>query len=203
MPVIVVTRRRPRGTALLDEFLTAATAVLERATNSDDSPGAEATRCNGPDQRARESSTTIGPTDAEDQANKIGLAQYLWEEFKYRHDLIWRLLFRITFVAVVLSIAPFTIGDLAGNRAGMWVKFLPALAVALVLASEWLLWVEWRLFKPVNDSYVEAQNRAVPQGVRPPNMPDIFKWTVHLYPVALLILTILVTGYVWVKHIPS
>ena len=31
--------------------------------------------------------------------HELELAKYLWEEFKYRHDLIWRLLFRVTAVA--------------------------------------------------------------------------------------------------------
>ncbi len=45
-------------------------------------------------------------------------AKYLWEEYRYRHDLIWRLLFRMTAVAVLLSIAPFTIDELAAKKAG-------------------------------------------------------------------------------------
>jgi hypothetical protein len=41
MPVIVVTRLRLRDPALLDEFFTAAVAVLEQAKNSDGSLGAD------------------------------------------------------------------------------------------------------------------------------------------------------------------
>jgi hypothetical protein len=46
-----------------------------------------------------------------DQAADLDRATYLWEEYMYRHDLILRLLFRITFVTVALSITPFTIND--------------------------------------------------------------------------------------------
>ena len=48
-----------------------------------------------------------------------------------RHDLIWRLLFRSTSVAVLLAIAPFTIGDLTQQRVGGWIKTLPLLSLVL------------------------------------------------------------------------
>jgi hypothetical protein len=93
--------------------------------------------------------------------HELELAKYLWEEYKYRHDLIWRLLFRVTAVAALVSIVPFTIGDLAGTRAGGLVKFLPILATGLVLASWIVLLVELRLFRPIDRHYVEFQNDAV------------------------------------------
>ena len=33
-------------------------------------------------------------------------AQVLWNEYKYRHDLVWRVLFQVTAAAVILSVAP-------------------------------------------------------------------------------------------------
>ena len=51
------------------------------------------------DSAAKPSSEVVPMTNL-DRAN------YLWEEYKYRHYLIWKLLFRVTFVAVVLTITP-------------------------------------------------------------------------------------------------
>ena len=136
--------------------------------------------------------------------HELELARYLWEEYKYRHDLIWRLLFRVTAVAALLSIAPFTISDTAGQRAGFLVKFLPGLAIGLVLASWIVLIVELRLFKPIDRHYVRAQDSVVGEPVRKAEkLEHMFEWVVRLYPGLLLILTITVGCIVWFRHTPS
>src|SRR5687767_327771 len=93
-------------------------------------------------------------------------AKYLWEEYRYRHDLIWRLLFRMTSVAVLLSIAPFTIDDLAKEKAGAWVNALPALALTLVAISWLVLLFELRLFDPIDRVYTAFQDEVVGEKVR-------------------------------------
>jgi hypothetical protein len=40
----------------------------------------------------------------EDRAREV--ATYLWQEYQYRHDLVWQLTFRVTAVATLLLIAP-------------------------------------------------------------------------------------------------
>jgi hypothetical protein len=42
-----------------------------------------------------------------DQDN-LKLAEYLWNEYQYRHDLIWNLVFRLTIAVVLLGIIPYT-----------------------------------------------------------------------------------------------
>jgi hypothetical protein len=34
-------------------------------------------------------------------------AAHLWDEYSYRHDMIWKLVFRVTAVATAVAIAPF------------------------------------------------------------------------------------------------
>jgi len=135
--------------------------------------------------------------DAGSQYDSVELAKYLWEEYKYRHDLIWRLMFRVTGVAVLLSIVPFTIDDLVKDEAGVWVEFLPALAIALVLASWPLLWAEFRLFRPIDKQYVEVQQDAVGKSLREHRKIDSFKWIVLLGPLVMVILTAIVGCIVW------
>ena len=130
-------------------------------------------------------------------ADALERATYLWEEYKYRHDLIWRLLFRVTLVATLLSIAPFTIDQLVQERSGPWVEFLPGLAMVLVAASWPVLVVEFRLFEPVDARYVELQRDALDAEMRKPKRFDAFKWIVYLYPVVLFGLTALVGCVLW------
>jgi len=44
--------------------------------------------------------------EGQPQLADVDLAKFICEDCHYRHDLIWRLLFRMTTVAAVLSIAP-------------------------------------------------------------------------------------------------
>ena len=38
-------------------------------------------------------------------------AELLWDEYKYRHGLCWRLLFQLTFAIVIISVIPYTYDD--------------------------------------------------------------------------------------------
>ena len=127
---------------------------------------------------------------------RVERASYLWEEYRYRHDLIWRLLFRMTAVAVLLSIAPFTIDEIAEKKAGAWVNALPALALALVAISWLVLLFELKLFNPINRVYVAAQEQAVGERVREGD-GDVYAWVVRGYPVVLFVLLLVVALVVW------
>jgi hypothetical protein len=141
------------------------------------------------------------------QLADVERAKYLWEEYRYRHDLIWRLLFRMTAVAVLLSIAPFTIDDLAKERAEEWVDALPAIALALVAISWLVLQFELSLFNPIDREYTAAQDRAVGRRVRdePPRIfvwevsADVFVWVVRVYPIVLFVLLFVVALVAWTR----
>jgi hypothetical protein len=147
---------------------------------------------------------------------KLELAKYLWEEYRYRHDLIWRLLFRVTAVAALLSIVPFTISEKARSNAGPAVDLLPALALVLILASWGLLIAEWKHFEPINRDYRKAQEQVRKQFQLPhkrPELdphakrtwwsrrflktPDAFRLIVYCYPFALFLLAFVPSLRVW------
>jgi hypothetical protein len=68
-----------------------------------------------------------------DQDN-LKRAEYLWNEFQYRHDLIWNLVFRLTIAVVLLGIIPYTQSQLITRLEGFWVVILlvpPILGVVL------------------------------------------------------------------------
>src|SRR4051812_20374471 len=107
----------------------------------------------------------------------VEVTTLLWQEYSYRHDLIWRLLFRSTSVAVLLAVAPFTIGDLTQHRVGSWIKVLPILALVLLAGSSFLLRLEFQLFMPVVLRYEHLQRRVLHvrgRGEREPGRPDFF-----------------------------
>jgi len=160
--------------------------------------------------RPRTTKSAAEPNGKGGLANGLERTKQLWEEYRYRHDLIWRLLFRITFVAVLLSIAPFTINDSVRQRVGFWIYSLPVLAFLLVLGGWLLLVKEFWLFQPIDNLYRYFRKRALEEQLPYPltydlrtisqkcKKRDIFRLIVFLYPAALLLLIVVTFGaFVW------
>jgi hypothetical protein len=61
-------------------------------------------------------------------------AKLLWDEYKYRHELCWRLIFQITTAVVALLVIPY-IQPTITNLVGLWILALPLLAIILVAFS--------------------------------------------------------------------
>lgn len=61
-------------------------------------------------------------------------AQLIWEEYRYLHDLCWRLIFQITIAVVATLVIPYIRTDIT-DSVGLWILALPALALVLVLFS--------------------------------------------------------------------
>jgi hypothetical protein len=89
----------------------------------------------------------------------------LWDEWKYRHDLFWRLLFQWAGSVVALWIIPFLKPDIFKPYPKAALVF-PLLAFFLTLLSAWLLGAEQRRFEMVSVKYDELR-----QGYLPPRMP--------------------------------
>jgi hypothetical protein len=66
---------------------------------------------------------------------RVEKAKLLWDEYKYRHDLVWKVLFQITTAAVVLSVVPYLAPELIVRQLERGVLIAPILAFMLVLFS--------------------------------------------------------------------
>ena len=93
-----------------------------------------------------------------DHGRRLELATYLWNEYQYRHDLVWRLVFRLTAAVVVLGIIPYTQGKVI-DQIGMWIIVSPISGVALAIIWSRRLKSELKhlhyirgLYKPLQDS---------------------------------------------------
>jgi len=89
------------------------------------------------------------------------IATYLWDEYRYRHDLVWQLVFRVTAVATALLIAPFLASGSVRAILREGLLFLPGLAILVILIGYYVLACELRLLKKIRDAYREVQNRAM------------------------------------------
>jgi hypothetical protein len=116
--------------------------------------------------------------------------------------LIWRLLFKVTAVATTLSIAPFGIEDLVVRKVGLWIAFLPVLAVVMVVGSWPLFRAELHRFQEVKDVTRTTQNKVVEERVHD-ERGDVFDWLIPLYLSILFVLSLIVALLVWFKWYPS
>jgi hypothetical protein len=156
----------------------------------------------------RMGSTQEPGSGGEEQA-PVMLAQYFWEEFKYRHDLVWRLLFKVTTAAIALSIAPFAIEEFIARQVEPWARSLPFLAAALVLGSVPLFLTEIRLLNEVLEFHLKSQNRLLSvlevtnEWVHDPEKRKLFDWLVPLYLIILFLASLIVGGIVVCGWDPS
>ena len=122
----------------------------------------------------------------DNEPNLVEIVKYLWEEYKYRHDLIWRLIFRLTFAVVILAVVPYGYSNVVlalGKRA----LFVPAIAPALIVLSFFLMFKELSLFKNIANKYEELQANL---GIVPVRKWPHFRDLVMTYLLCLLILSL-------------
>ena len=84
----------------------------------------------------------------------------LWDEYKHRHNLAWKIVFQVTTAAVILSIVPYIAPDLLKGTLGLWLLAAPALALALVSFSMFVMGNELELLEKIRTAH-RAQLRRV------------------------------------------
>lgn len=129
-------------------------------------------------------SSNLSGDEGQRREASVALATVLWQEYSYRHDLIWRLLFRSASAAILLAIAPFTISDFTEQRVGDWIKTLPLVAAVLVIGTTLLLRFEFTLFVPVVRKYETLQDALL--FLKAPKR-DFFRVAVCAWQILLLI----------------
>jgi hypothetical protein len=59
-------------------------------------------------------------------------SELIWDEYKHRHDLCWRLVFQLTYVVVIISVVPYIRPDVA-QKLSFWIVALPIIGIALTV----------------------------------------------------------------------
>jgi hypothetical protein len=80
-----------------------------------------------------------------------------WEEYKYRHELCWNLLFKITLVATTLSIIPY-LNNAIITEAKHLVIFTPLIAIAISVIGAIRLSGELKLLDKIRYIHRKLQN---------------------------------------------
>lgn len=82
----------------------------------------------------------------------------LWDEYKYRHDHIWKKLFQITIGVVLLGAVPYLKPDITRALQG-WILIAPLLGTVLSLITIFLMHFELGLFARIAQAHRYNQER--------------------------------------------
>jgi hypothetical protein len=97
------------------------------------------------------------PPPSPTSKSALDKADYLWKEYQYRHDLVWRLIFRFTAAVVLISIVPYVQTEIAQDL-GWVIVFVPILATFLGIFGIIVMRNELDLLDKIRREYRKLQN---------------------------------------------
>ena len=110
-------------------------------------------------------------------------AKFLWDEYRYRHEHCWNLVFKITAAVVTILVIPYIRSDIR-ELVGILILALPLTAIGLVLFSYFRLNRELDVLSKVKKAHRQRQSRAHP-GIGHDDHESTFKGHVQRYLIAL------------------
>src|SRR5213595_980459 len=80
--------------------------------------------------------------------NGVDELNYVWDEYKYRHELCWQAIYKLAASAVVLGVLPYPNAKLT-QVLGDWMLVPPVLATLLIAFGVFVVNNELRLFAKI------------------------------------------------------
>ena len=90
-------------------------------------------------------------------ATALDVLKMLWEEYRYRHELCWRVPLQTTVAAVVLSTLPYAQCHAVFGYVQDKTLLVPALGIVLTIFAITMMEHELNRLLPVRDRYRELQ----------------------------------------------
>ena len=135
------------------------------------------------------------------ETTNLEKAKLIWDEYKYRHEHCWKLVFQITTAVVAVSVIPFTDNAIAISLR-YWIVALPALGFVLTLFSLPRMSNELDLLDKIRQRHRELQANL--QGIIYKERRSTFSRDVRLYLGALALISvidILAIVFVWIPSL--
>lgn len=127
--------------------------------------------------------------------NNLGVdeADLIWDEYKYRHDLIWKHLIRSTTAVVALLTVQF-INEFDGDPFLIFASFV--IAIGYTAFTIWILGPELDLLNQVKEEHRKRQRILYPSMHKDDRVRIVnFQTRVRFYIYSLLILSIAAAAY--------
>jgi hypothetical protein len=145
------------------------------------------------------------------------LLDYIWDEYKYRHGLVWAAVYKVSAAVVALAVLPYVKPDL--SKALGYRMLVPSiLGTALAAFGIWVVRNELRLFAESKIAHYDIRMRLVYQSLSEAGKalkPETitvrtarrtpFDYLVHILMIVLLGLSLsntLFLGLSWIPHPP-
>lgn len=129
---------------------------------------------------------------------------HLWEEYEYRHDLIWQRIFRFTTAVVLISIIAYVQQDIV-RLLGNWILIAPLLASVLAGFVLLVMWNELELFGRIKEAYRRQQNELLDDDLKHElNEKSNFRLLVLIYLASLVLLSVIngfIVFYIWIPKV--
>lgn len=144
----------------------------------------------------------MGRNDS-DASDPLKQCEYFWEEYKYRHDLIWQRIFRFTTAVVLISIIPYVQQDIA-RLLDTWILIAPLLATILSGFVFIFMRNELKLFEKIKTAYRRQQNKLLDNDLKHDlNKKSYFDRLVLLYLGSLTALSFANGLIAWLVWLPK
>ena len=127
------------------------------------------------------------------------VAERLWSEYKYRHDLCWRVVFQLMGAAVVLTVLPYARPEIT-KALSAWIIPVPLVGIALTVFGLYMMRAELERLSVIRTRYRDLQEKEL--GI--PQAYSGFTGRVMVYLGVLLALQLVNLGiiiYVWLPII--
>lgn len=145
-----------------------------------------------PDNQNSDNKTQCG-------SGAIESAKLIWDEYKYRHEHCWKLIFQITIAVVIISIIPYSQVHV-GERLKEWIVLLPLVGCALTIFGLARLNGEMKILDKLRIRHREIQSEL--HGIEYGKEAGLFSRHVHRYLVFMLILEVInaiVLLFLWIN----
>jgi hypothetical protein len=147
--------------------------------------------------RANETSKkTLGDKPSSDAQDP----NLIWDEYKYRHEHCWKLIFQITIAVVVIYIVPYIRDDVAG-KLQYWIIVVPLIGIALTLFGLVRLRRELDLLDPIRNKHRELHRSLYDMDSG--GGKESFKLHATIYMAALVALGIVNIFVIWRVWLPG
>ena len=129
----------------------------------------------------------------------IESAKLIWDEYKYRHEHCWKLIFQVTIAVVIISIIPYSQVHV-GERLREWILLLPLVGCALTAFGLAQLNGEMKILDKLRTRHrkTHSELHLIEYG----EDTDLFSRHVHMYLGFILILEIvnaIVLLFLWIE----
>ena len=137
---------------------------------------------------------------------------YLWDQYRYRHELCWNAIYKITAAVIGLGALPY-IKDEVMKNLGHWVLVPPIVATALAAMGIFVVNNELRLFARTKLAHYRREvhllgtlfesSGPLHEEITPENArKTLFDWYAHMIVIALFVLSFVNVIFVCASWIP-